>query len=375
MGGASVRGMSLDLTATTTALATAAADLSRLLPGRTLDPVLAGLLLSADAGGVTLAATDRERGVRLHTAAVTHTDGQVLVPARPLAETLAALDSPDVRLVVEGSRLAVRTPSARFALPLLAAEDHPGVPAPPAVAGSVRGADLHAAVLPVASAASRDDALPVFTGVRLRAKGGRLVAVATDRYRMAAADLPWVSADDGLDVLIPATLFTEVAKQARGADRVSIHADEDRAALAWGSSTVTTSVLVSGLPEEDKLFPSTIDCSLTLDGAALAGAVRRVAPYAGPRGTVTLETGDGELRVRGSDPQAGEAEETVKAGVHGNRVSRGYQAKYLLETLRWFGEHEVRVDIQPGIRGTMFSHVTPPGAVRLRYLVVPLRQP
>ncbi|MCO1582190.1 DNA polymerase III subunit beta [Crossiella sp. SN42] len=366
--------MSLDLTATTAALAAATADLSRLLPGRTLDPVLAGLLLTADATGVTLAGTDRERGVRLHAEAVAHTDGQVLVPAKPLAETLAALDSPDVRLVVEGSRLAIRTPGGRFALPLLAADSHPGVPAPPAAAGSVRGADLHAAVLPVASAASRDDALPVFTGVRLRAKAGRLVAVATDRYRMAAADLPWLGVDEDLDVLIPAALFTEVAKQARTAERVTVHADADRAALTWGSATVTTAVLASVLPDEDKLFPRDVECSLTLDGAALAGAVRRVAPYAGARGAVTLETGDGELRVRGSDPQAGEAEETVKAGVHGNRVSRGYQAKYLLETLRWFGGDEVRIDIQPGIRGTMFSHVTP-GAVRLRYLVVPLRQP
>lgn len=365
--------MSLDLTATTATLAAATADVAKLLPGRVLDPVLAGLLLTADADGLTLAATDRERGVRLHAEAITHTEGRVLVPARPLAETLAALDSPDVRLVVEGTRLAVRTPRARFALPLLDADSHPGVPAPPAVAGSVRGAELHAAVLPVASAASRDDALPVFTGVRLRARQGRLVAVATDRYRMAAADLPWIPADEDLDVLIPATLFTEVAKQARGAERVSVHADGDRAALSWGSATVTTAVLASALPDEDKLFPSTVDCTLTMAAAALAGAVRRVATYAGPRGAVTLEAGEGELRVRGSDPQAGEAEETIKAEVHGDRVSRSYQAKYLLETLRWFGEDEVRVDVQPGIRGTMFSHGAP-GPVRLRYLVVPLRQ-
>lgn len=165
--------MSFDLTADTAALASATSDLARLLPGRVLDPVLAGVLLTADEHGVVLAGTDRERGVRLAAPALTHTDGRVLVPAKPLAETLAALGSPEVRLVVEGSRLAVRTPGARFALPLLEADSHPGVAEPPAASGSVRGADLHAAVPAVASAASRDDALPVFTGVRLRAKHGR----------------------------------------------------------------------------------------------------------------------------------------------------------------------------------------------------------
>lgn len=190
---------------------------------------------------------------------------------------------------------------------------------------------------------------------------------------MAAADLPWLAVDEGLDVLIPGALFTEVARQARGADRVTVHADTDRAALTWGGTTVVTSVLAHGLPDEDKLFPTEAECSLTLSGAALAGAVRRVAPYAGTRGVLTIEAGDAELRVRGEDPQAGEAEEVVKATVQGGRVTRAYQARYLLETLRWFGEQEVRVDVQPGIRGTMFSAPEATG-VRLRYLVVPLRR-
>jgi DNA polymerase III beta subunit-like protein len=99
----------MDLTATTADLTAAATDAARLLPARAPDPVLSGVLLTADATGVTVAGTDAERTVALRRPALVHTEGTVLVPGRPLADTLRALDVPEVRLVVEGARLAVRT--------------------------------------------------------------------------------------------------------------------------------------------------------------------------------------------------------------------------------------------------------------------------
>lgn len=97
--------------------------------------------------------------MRLALPATVHTEGRVLVPAKPLADTVRALDVPGVRLAIEGSRLALRTSSARFALPLLEVDVHPGLP------------ELPPPVATVAATASRDQALPLFTGVRLREPG------------------------------------------------------------------------------------------------------------------------------------------------------------------------------------------------------------
>src|SRR4051812_25376210 len=177
--------MNLDLTVSTAELAGAASALVRLVPGRLIDPVLSGLLLTADAGGVSLAANDRERAARLDRPAVVHTEGRVLVPAPPLAHTLRALDLGQGRLGGGGGKLAIGAPGARYALPLLDVDVHPGVAAPPVAVGSVDGELFSSALCTVAAAASRDDALPMFTGVRVRSEGERLVMVATDRYQMA----------------------------------------------------------------------------------------------------------------------------------------------------------------------------------------------
>jgi DNA polymerase III subunit beta len=363
----------MDLTAATTELARAASDAVRLVPGRLLDPVLSGLLLMAGPDGVVLAANDRERAVRIGCTALVHTDGRVLVPAKPLAETLRALTEPQVRLVVEGTRLAIRVPGARYALPLLDVDVHPGVPSPPAVVGQAPAGAFAEALATVAATASRDDALPLYTGVRVRAEGSRLVLLATDRFRMAVASLPWEPVEP-LDALVPANLLAELAKRLPDSGAVSVRADRDRIGLTWGSVTVTSSVLDGSFIHESKVGMSEVDTHLELDADALAGAVRRVALYADARGVLALEVGDSEIRLRGADRQSGEAEETVKSTVDGGRTGQAFQARYLTDALRPFAGSRVRIAIQPGMRATIFS-APEPGDIDLKYIVMPMLPP
>jgi DNA polymerase III subunit beta len=362
----------MDLTAPTASLAGAAAEVARLLPTRVHDPVLAGLLLEASGDGVVVSGSDREHGVRLHRSAAVHTDGTVLVPAKPLASTLQALDDPSVRLVVEGSRLAVRTSSARFALPLLDLASHPGVPALPALCGHVSAAALASAVIPVASAASRDDALPIFTGLRLQSVGPVLHLIATDRYRMAYATLPWDPAGS-VDLLVPAAVMSEMARQTTG--RVALHASTDRVGMAWAGDSTTTALLAAPFPDDRarRLLEVVIDSTVLVDADMLARAVRRATPYAGAHGSVTLQVDDSELRVRGSDPQSGESEEFVKATVDGNRITKTFQARYLADALRAFAGRRVELRIQDGLRSTVLTSPPDDDGVELTYLVVPMR--
>ncbi|CRK61048.1 DNA polymerase III beta subunit [Alloactinosynnema sp. L-07] len=364
----------MDLTITTAELATAAADVIRLVPGKLVDPVLSGLLLTATAQGVELAANDRERTARVTCDALVHSEGQILVPAKPLAETLKALEQPQVRLVVEGTRLAIRAEGARFALPLLDVELHPGVPSPPAAGGSVSARLLASALSTVAATAARDEALPIFTGVRVRSEGPNLVLRATDRYRMAIATIPWQpgSASAEVDALIPATLLAEVGKQVNGS--VSIGVDANRLALTWDDMVVTTAVLDGSYLTETKLALADVDTHVELDADTFSNATRRVALFTDTRGVVSVEVGDTHLRLRTADRQTGEAEESVKATIDGGRTSPSYQARYLIDALRPFAGRRVHLAIQPGMRATVVTAVEP-GEVDLRYIIMPMLPP
>jgi DNA polymerase-3 subunit beta len=297
----------------------------------------------------------------------------VLVPAKPLADTLRALDQEQVRLVVEGSKLAIRAPGARYALPMLDADLHPGVGVAPPAAGTVDGARFASALATAVLAASRDDALPMFTGVRIRAEDDRLIMVATDRYQMALASLPWSPSGSPVDALVPANLLTELAKQLPSG-KVTVYADRDRFGLGWDGALTTTAVLDGSFLHESKIHLSDVDTVVTLDADALAGAVRRVGLYTDARGVLLVDVGDSELRVRGADQRAGEAEETVKATVDGGRTGQSYQARFLTDALRCFTGQRVRMEVQPGMRATVFS-AEEPTEPAVRYVVMPMLPP
>lgn len=358
----------MDLTAATADLSGAVADAAKLLPARAHDPVLAGVLVTADSDGVTVAGADTERTVVLKRPARTHTNGRVLVPGRPLADTLRALDVPEVRLAVEGSRLAIRTPRARFALPLLDTDRHPGIPAPPPTAGHV-GPAFTRALIAVAGAASKDDALPLFSGVRVRSHDTTLRLVATDRYRLAIAVLRWQPTTD-LDVLIPATFATELARQAAGVPALTLHADPNRAAVTWPDAAIGTSLLATPFPDENRYLGTTGDAGVETDADALLGAVHRVGLYADGRGAIELDLADGEVRVRSRDNERGEADESVKATVHG-QLAQTYRARYLVDALRTFANRRVTIAIKTGMRSTVLRPAEPDD-VDIHYVVMPI---
>ncbi|AGM10205.1 DNA polymerase III subunit beta [Amycolatopsis keratiniphila] len=351
----------MDLTAATRPLSSAVSAAARLLPARS------GLLLRAGKDGLTVGGTDSERAVRLTAEAMVHTDGEVLVPAGPLAETLRMLEDDLVRLVVEGSRLAVRVEGGRYALPLLSRELN--LPDMPPKVSEVDGHALVTALRTVAGTAAKDDALPMFTGVRVQSFSRELRLTAPDRYRMAVATLPLRSAGEPIDALVPAGLLAETAKQARGP--VGLHGDGTRFGLSWAGVAVTTAVLDAGFLSEKLIESSTVDTKVEVAADALAAAVRRVGVYADDRRVLTLEVGDSHLRLASSKRDTGEAEETLKAQVSGGRTSPSFQARYLLDALQGFAGERVRLDIQPGMRACVIRAVEP-GDVELTYYVMPM---
>ncbi|WP_329068740.1 DNA polymerase III subunit beta [Amycolatopsis sp. NBC_01480] len=352
----------MDLTSPVRPLSAAASAAVRLLPRQAL------LRLRADESGVVVAGSDRDLAVRFACAATTHTDGEVLVPATPLAETLRMLDSELVRLVVEGSRLAVRVEGARFALPLLDRDLRSEPPSPPLVS-EVDGALLATALRTVAGTAAKDDPLPVFTGVRIQAGGEGLRLTASDRYRMAVARLPVRRAEGPLDVLVPAVLLTEAARHAHGV--LGLHGDGSRFGLSWAGGAVTTAVLDAGFLSEDAIPSDAVDTEVEIDADALAAAVRRVGVYSEDRRILTLEVGDAHVRLASSRQDTGEAEETLKANVCGGRTSPSFQAKYLLEALAPFSGGDVRLTIQPGMRACVLRSVEAK-EVELTYYLMPM---
>ncbi|HYB46887.1 MAG TPA: DNA polymerase III subunit beta, partial [Streptosporangiaceae bacterium] len=172
------------------ALAEAVAWVARSLPSRPVLPVLSGLLLQAAPDGLTLSCFDYEVSARIHLDADVAEPGTALVPGRLLAEITRSLPGHPVE-VDDADDVTLTCGPASFSLVTLPLGEYPRLPELPRLAGTVDGGVLATAVGQVTPAASRDDTLPVITGVNVEINGDVITLVATDRYRLAIRELGW----------------------------------------------------------------------------------------------------------------------------------------------------------------------------------------
>jgi DNA polymerase III subunit beta len=370
----------VDLTVITARLAEAAALLVRVLSRRETSVATSAVLLTARADSLELAGTDGHVTARVTVPCTGYETGQALVSRRGLAATVAALDSAldaaETRLTTEGSRLAIRTPHARFAMPRLDRAALSPLDELPGAVGTIDGKSLRAAAIPVAGAANQSDALPIFTAVRLHGQDGRLSMVATDRFRIAAAAPAW-SPTGEIDAVVPAEFLAGMLKPAGSGTTITLHADTQRFGLSWPGVSIHCGTLAQPFPDEQvrRLFAAEPEGTATVDAASLAAAVARATHYCGPHGRVSLHLGDGIVTVKGSDESSGESEETLKATVQGGWCTATYNSGYLTDALRGFSGGPVMLQIQAGIRPTVFRDPGDDDPTGLHYLIAPLRLP
>ena len=248
-------------------LAEAVTWVARALPARPPVPVLAGLLLEADGEGVLrLSSFDYEVSARVEVPSEVADAGTVLVSGRLLADISRSLPGKPVDVATDGSRVALTCGASRFTLLTMPVDDYPTLPGLPPASGTIGGDEFTRAVAQVTVAASRDETLPILTGVRMEIEGERLTLLATDRYRLAMRTLPWRPAapDTSAVALVRARTLSEVSKALGSAADVTL-------ALSTGSGSEligfeaggrrTTSLLVDGeYPKVRALFPSRVPC-------------------------------------------------------------------------------------------------------------------
>ena len=146
------------------------------------------------------------------------------MPGRLLAEITRSLAAGQAEFEEEPDSVGLSCGAAEFTLVKLAVEEYPSLPGLPPPAGTVDGADLAAAISQVATSASRDDTLPMLTGVFAEIDSETITLAATDRYRLAVRRLSWDPVRPNLRAaaLIPARALAEAARAMGSGGRVAI---------------------------------------------------------------------------------------------------------------------------------------------------------
>lgn len=358
---------------------------SQAVPQRPAVPVLAGVKLSAAEGVVELSSFDYEVSARSSIEADVETPGEVLVSGRLLAEISRALPNRDVIFSLEGNQLRIHCGNSEFALATMSIDDYPTIPALPPEQGTADSQELAQAFQQVGVAASKEEALPLLTGVRIMIEGSKITLLATDRYRLAMRVLEWnpQNPDFAATLLVKAKVLADVSKTLASAGEVELSLSED-SETARGSmiglragGREATSVLMDGdYPPVLSLFPDDTPLTYTCNRQELLEAVRRVSLVAERKSSVRLTFTEGALTLEAGQGDNASAQESVQVFTSSEEIQTAFNPQFLQEGLATCEAEYVQFGFTHPTKAAVLVGLSEIGEApeeKFKYLLMPIR--
>jgi len=358
---------------------------ARILPSRPASPILNGIKIEArDDNTIKVSAFDYEVSAREVTVGDVEVPGEVLVAGKLLAEIVKALPGTTVNCRTDGGRLEVRSGNANYSLQEMNYADYPKLPVVPETIGTASVEDFRAGVQRVAfAAANKEEANPVFTGVKLSFGPELINMVATDKYRLAKFDLPWqgTGVDSSTPIVVKARVLLDVAKNlSPEADQVEIGLAIDGGvnviSFTSGNRVATSQLIDGGFPNVMGLFSDSYPIKVAVGKDAISNALRRVALVSDKE--VTLKFREGEVELGAGQGDEANVVEIIPCELDGEDITIALRPAYLLDGLNV---------IDDGFASLSFTHPIKPvemrgqqsvdaeGSEQFRYLLVPIRLP
>lgn len=357
----------MKFTLTADALADAAAFASKGISPRPPVPVLSGLLIEAQEGGLRISGFDYEKSARTQVAAEVTTPGTVLLQGKMFTDIIRKFGKKAVTVTVDGNKATLTAGSAVFTMNAMPVSEFPPMPPLPAAVGTVDGDVFAAAVGQVIGATSTDDTIKVLTGVHIVSDGDELTFRTTDRYRLAEAVIPWRPTGDDIDVLVPGKWLGDLVKTLAG--EASILSDGNLIGIRTGNRATTSIKLDGDFPKIKALFPDKSHTDITVDRAQFADVLARVSLVAERNTPVRLTACDGELIVEAGTGEDAQGRETLPCEIDGTDVVVAVNPLYLAWSLAVSPAAKTTLEFQENLGKPVLLS----GHDGLRHLIMPVK--
>ena len=335
---------------------------SRAVATRPTHPVLANVLLTADAGSNRLSLTgfDLSLGIQTSLAASVETSGAITLPARLLGEIVSRLssDSP-VTLAVDDSseQVQLTSLSGSYQMRGMSADDYPDLPmVESGMTLKLQPERLVQALKGTLFASSADEAKQLLTGVHLKFNQRALEAAATDGHRLAVlnvedalqdAALTDAVDDEGFAVTLPSRSLREVERLMaswRSDEPVSLFCDRGQVVFLAADQMVTSRTLEGTYPNYGQLIPDGFTRTFGMDRRALIAALERIAVLADQHNNVvkfSSQPEDGVVQISADAQDVGSGSESLPANLEGDAMQIAFNVRYLLDGLKAMGSDRI----------------------------------
>ncbi|WIM11238.1 DNA polymerase III subunit beta [Enhydrobacter sp.] len=343
----------MKLTIERAALLKALAHVQSVVERRNTIPILSNVLITAQKGRLSLAATDMDLAITETVDASAAKTGSTTAPAHTLYEIVRKLpDGAQVELetAADGNSLVIRAGRSRFTLQCL----------PPADFPAMNEGDLpHRFQLPATDlkgiidrtrfAISNEETRYYLNGIYFHAAKAAgtdvLRGVATDGHRLARVEVPLPKgAGDIPGVIVPRKTVGEVRKLLDESDgSVDVELSDTRIRFATGNVTLVSKLIDGTFPDYERVIPTGNDKVLNVPCKEFANAVDRVSTISTEKSrAIKLAVGKGVVTLSATSPDAGSATEEIEVDYKEAGLEIGFNSRYLLDITEQIAGAEAR---------------------------------
>jgi DNA polymerase-3 subunit beta len=349
-------------------------------------PILSHFLLDAGKKGSYIVATDLETALKEPVEIRVEEEGKLCIPARKLFEIVREMDGDLLFESVDestsgGGWLKVKAGTSEFKLACLSANDFPAWPAMEDVEEiTIDATVLMEMIERTIYSAGESDTRYTLNGLlfHTQPKDKALTIVGTDGHRLAIIMKQMEGeGKDEKKIIVPRKAVSELRRFLNTeTEKTKILIGKNHLLFSVGGEVQFLTRLIEGTyPNYEQVIPQANERKVSISREAFAKALRRVSVMSKERANaVRFDFGEsasgGNLVISSSNPDLGEAREEVAVDYKGDKLSLGFNARYLIEAMGAMMAERIVLELQDPLSPVL---VKEEGREDYRCVVMPMR--
>lgn len=337
------------------------ANIQNIVEKKNTMPILSHFLLNAGKKGSYIVATDIETALKEPIDVSVEKEGRLCIPARKLFEIVREMDGDLSFEVVNEQWLRVRSGASDFKLACLPHTDFPAWPSSMG-AGEVEEITIDSAILletieKTIYSAGESDTRYTLNGLLFHPKpqSKTLTVVGTDGHRLALIIKPMESGlQEEKKLIVPRKAVSELRRflpsgvddKATG-EQVKLSFGEKHLLFNVGTVEFLTRLIDGSYPNYENVLPNSNEKKMSIDREVFTKVLRRVSVMSKDRASaVKCDLEEDKMTVSSSSPDIGEAKEEVAVDYKYDKLTLGFNARYVLDVIGAMTSGRIVMELQ-----------------------------
>ena len=342
--------------------------ISRGLPARSPMPILTGIKLYATDTDLYMTSSNSDISVEVvinDQSLNIQQPGQTVVPGKVFIDIIRKINSKKINLYLSDDKvLVIKADRGEYKLQIMDPVDYPKIDFVLHENPLVIDADiLRGIIRETVFATATSEKKPILTGVNLKNQSGKLIATATDSFRLSQKVVAIDPEYKDFNITVPNKSFDELLKALdQYGEGVTLYFGTNKLLVSFKNISFQTRLLDGNYPDTSRLIPAEFPIVLKFNKDELVEAVERVSLLS-PRDKATDREitysiiklsikKDRIIEISTTNASVGDAkEELIPTAIDSaTPITIGFSSRYLIEALRSFVSTEISLNLSGAIR-------------------------